>query len=63
MTYFQDFIYALKGVVVPFLLIFLGATILGIETSPYGPGFALVGLAFFLMGIAWVAYLSFFSRD
>lgn len=63
MTYVQDFIHALKGVAAPVVLILVGAMVLNIGATPYGDRAALFGLALFLSGIAWVVYLSFFSRD
>ena len=63
MNYLQDYIHALKGVVAPVALILVGAMVLSASATPYGDRGALVGLGFFLSGIAWVAYLSFFSRD
>ena len=63
MTYLQDIIHAVKGVVAPVALIMVGAMILSISATPYGDRGALVGLGFFLTGLAWVVYLSFFSRD
>lgn len=63
MSYVQDFIHALKGVAAPVLLILVGAMALNIGATPYGDRAALLGLSCFLAGIAWVVYLSFFSRD
>lgn len=63
MTYLQDFIYALKGIAAPFALIFMGALLPCMHASHHGDGAALIGLVLFLTGIAWVVYLSFFSRD
>lgn len=63
MTYLQDFIHALKGVAAPVALIVIGAMALNSGAAPIGAGAALTALALFLSGIAWVVYLSFFSRD
>lgn len=63
MTYLQDFIHALKGVAAPVALILFGAIALNSGVGPIGAGAGLTALALFLSGIAWVVYLSFFSRD
>ncbi len=63
MTYLQDFIHALKGIATPFACMFLGAMMSGVNTTFAGFHTALVGAILFLSGMAWVVYLSFFSRD
>lgn len=63
MTYFQDFIHALKGIAVPVGLIWVGAMVLNLSAAPLSDRAALVAMALFFTGIAWVVYLSFFSRD
>ncbi len=63
MTYLQDYIHALKGIAVPVVLILVGAMVLNLSTAPLSDRAAIGALAFFLSGIAWVVYLSFFSRD
>ena len=63
MSYMQDFIHALKGVAAPVLVILVGAVVLHMGATPHGDRAALMGLLLFLTGIAWVVYLSFFSRD
>jgi len=63
MTYLQDFIHALRGVAAPVALILIGAMVLNSGAGPIGDRAGLTALALFLTGIAWVVYLSFFSRD
>lgn len=63
MTYFQDFIHALKGVAVPVALIMFGGMLLSKGPAPLNEFAGMVALISFLAGITWVVYLSFFSRD
>lgn len=63
MSYVQDFIHALKGVAAPVVLILFGAMVLNMAPTPFSDRTAIVSLVSFLTGIAWVVYLSFFSRD